>query len=274
MADSPFKNRRPAPLGDPEDAQSTIPSVEANGQYQSMPVKNTFIEFQGDEQQAFMPITAPGKFVGRLAGPAVLATPAATPCHQALMIPATPSTPAKPQPQIVNLATQLIGLGGTTPPSDRVMGAPQTTAPVLPPVLQLPGGDHRSIPPPPAASPSFARMGYMPVYQAPLPQPAAVAAPAHPIVLGQLQGSYMSPAPQGGMSPPCFNPPTYCAGAVNQPTFGAAPQMPPPMHTPVVATPGSKSAPRCFPAAGMGIDGAVPAPTMPAANIPWPSTPF
>ncbi|CAE8622816.1 unnamed protein product [Polarella glacialis] len=264
---SPSKRSRPAALADPDAFHSAPPTLEGVAR-EPMPVKNTFINFS--EQQASMPITAPGKFVGRLAGP--------TPSPHALRV-ETPQARVFAQPRVLQL-TQLVGYGGL---QQQVCGPSVMTPPMMSP--KFVAATERSIPPPPQASPvAFAQFAQFPLAStappvtaaAPvLPARAVVPAAAPPVVWGQpiTQGSVI----QGGMSPPRFFPPAYSAGVMNAPVVASARMLSPPMHSPVCATPG-QSMVRCFPATSMaGYGGYTTAPftpTMAPEGMLWPATPF
>jgi len=295
-----MERHRPSPLQDVTVFHSGPPTLEAGYKDNSeVPVRNTFIDFS--EHQIHQPITAPGKFVGRLAGPAtVLATPANGTARAA-----GAAVSGATSGSVVQMAQAGV-TSGTLPPSAAPpppMQSPRLPAdaatagpgPAMPPMMSphLPPEytatiSGRSIPPPPQASPTVAGRGLLgevqqvtqvqPAHLSPPPEAPRLQAPALP------QGTVIEvKSLVQASSPPRFCPPAYSINFMQTPTAAG---MPPPMYSPVCATPGTGSSvssgtSRCFRSfvasqAGAPAIGAQPVAT--PAGVPegmvWPATPF
>jgi len=274
---------RPAPLLDTSAFHSAPPTFEA-ADGSEMPVRNTFIDFseqQVDPAQGWQPVTAPGKFVGRLAGPftQVSTSTGTAACTAAsssssmpvgplrAAIPAAPPPTAPPPPlQTPRVPAEVAGPGPVMPP---------LMSPHLPPeYAALPG---RGIPPPPQASPTVAGSTASEAHSL---QPS----PQRPQVQPVQQGSIIEVRPMGQVtSPPRFGPPSYTVNFMATPCGSG---LPPPMHSPVCATPaGTSGAPAvaaasCGPPVGPAISRCFPASAAPQATpagvhagMVWPATP-
>mmetsp|Transcript_65530 Transcript_65530/g.185869 ORF Transcript_65530/g.185869 Transcript_65530/m.185869 type:complete len:252 (-) Transcript_65530:7-762(-) len=247
---------RPAPLQDDGAFHSGPPTLEAGHRQDAtsseVPVRNTFIDFS--DHQVVQPLTAPGKFVGRLGGP----------------VSATSSTCRRPEQVAVSAGSVPLHVMAPPPPlrtprlpaetAQAGMAMPPMQSPHLPP-------EYRS---------SFGRAGVPPaaggILVPPLQaSPAPPTAPAMPLL--PVQGSVVEVKVLGqAASPPRFCPPSYTVNLMQTPS-GVG--MPPPMHSPVCATPVGAGATvklgdsRCFPAsAAQATPAGVP------EGMIWPATPF
>lgn len=283
-----------------------------NGKLEQPPVKNTFIDFS-ERPQVLGPITAPGKLVGRLSGPAVFAQ--SIPEGRSVAVPATGTVPGP---------AGTIQVGGyflaAPPQHPPVMQVPAMLGASMPPMMSPhlpPAFDPmrtRDIPPPPQASPVASAIPgaaapnaqmVMPMagvfVQASLPMPPpplgahGMAAPqpmpqqlfkAAPLLLPMgrplAQGSLIEVTPVvQAKSPPRFAPPSYVLPTMSPTHNGTGTSMPPPMHSPVCMTPANAAGQvRCFPAVPLEA-GSRPTTEAPSANAPghidatgWPATPF
>mmetsp|Transcript_78426 Transcript_78426/g.196972 ORF Transcript_78426/g.196972 Transcript_78426/m.196972 type:complete len:354 (-) Transcript_78426:129-1190(-) len=200
-----MERKKPAPLMDTAVFQSAPPVLvqetaaeedeEEDAEDQDrVPVRNTFIDFSEQRhQQVVQPISAPGKFIGRLSGQEHLfsmpATPIApTPCSagEAPMSRTASWFVTRVAPGAVlpgGLSPQLTAAPPQQPPrllvqNDVSTHNPPMLSPHLPP--EFDAGRMRGIPPPPLASPAAFKASTSPpahvaLVAAPPVAPAAVA---------------------------------------------------------------------------------------------------
>lgn len=304
---------RPAPIQDPgvfftapaalkvDESEPVLPQkAQTVGEMGTVTVKNTFLEFGTSPQELDVDAngthTAPGKFVGRLAGATFVSGSTA------------PNTPAGIGRPCVAMISGTEGVPRSTRQAEVLsvsVGEPALIGPGAPPPPM-------HTPHVPQRSPDSAGMGKLPPSQPPqvkpmqvvlssaIPPPApealaAVAALAPPAMAPQQlattmrqpleAGSLIEVKPlQAGSAPgalPRFAPPSYAMGYNLQTPVGANPPIAPPMFTPTCGPP--PFTPSCSTPSGTKVNGLLP-PTGSgyfASSIPptpsglaWPPTPF
>jgi len=222
-----------------------------------MPVRNTFIDY-GAGTDVGMPqlLTAPGKFVGRLSGFAVSGDRERK-CQPSQPTPITSGIAPKNRVYRPTPATSDVDLKGAPPtggactrlglatliPETFPKGVPQPPTqfpPNIPAQLQREAADVRG-------GPRGALVGAPPIAAPHLPPDlASIRTPpppqASPVVGSQrperrallAEGSLIEVTSMGQVGvPPRCAPPSYSIGTLQTPSGS----MPPPMHTPVCATP-------------------------------------
>eukprot|EP00811_Abedinium_folium_P000529 NODE_10484_length_1348_cov_3.135954.p2 GENE.NODE_10484_length_1348_cov_3.135954~~NODE_10484_length_1348_cov_3.135954.p2 ORF type:complete len:260 (-),score=73.73 NODE_10484_length_1348_cov_3.135954:425-1204(-) len=195
--------KRPSPLSGNITSYSAPPTFDGCDDCEDLPVKNTFIDIGGGCADTGRPlVTAPAKFVGRLAG-------AFPEPEQQQGVAAAQQQPvmAVPVGRAMTLPVAMPPCGPPPSVAPAFVPAPPMQSPHLPPGFSFTTGTATQPPPPPLVSP--AGLGHF--------------APAQPPTVLRY-------VPQAG--PPCA-PPPYAVNIMNSPEAAC----PPPMHTPICATP-------------------------------------